>query len=175
MCPWPSICFHGPSGKFLDLPPPASLPPVQKRDAQHMFLQHKGSHTENCVSPSPPRKSVNFEDSLQFFLIWCGGGGGKTKFCGQEFYGHPDFSDLGWRKKSEMAQARFCTQTCSKVVGRDFYQTTRVALVTRVWRNFFCWAPFDLNHRKIRRKSTARALCFPSESRVARNSGESPF
>ena len=40
------ICFHGPLGKFLDLLPPASLPPVQKRDAQHMFLQHKGSHTE---------------------------------------------------------------------------------------------------------------------------------
>ena len=35
-----------PSGKFLDLLPPASLPPVQKRDAQHMFLQHKGSHTD---------------------------------------------------------------------------------------------------------------------------------
>ena len=24
-----------------------------------------------------------------------GGGGGKTKFCGQEFYGHPDFSHFG--------------------------------------------------------------------------------
>ena len=45
MCPWPSSCFHGPSSKFLDLLPPASLPPVQKRDAQHMFLQHKGAHT----------------------------------------------------------------------------------------------------------------------------------
>ena len=37
LCPWPSICFHGPSSKFLDLLPPTSLPPVQKRDAQHMF------------------------------------------------------------------------------------------------------------------------------------------
>ena len=43
MCPWPGICFHGPSSKFLDLLPPASPRPVQKRDAQHMFLQHKGS------------------------------------------------------------------------------------------------------------------------------------
>ena len=41
VCPWPSICFHGPSGKFLDLLPPASQPPVQKRDTQHMLLQHK--------------------------------------------------------------------------------------------------------------------------------------
>ena len=42
MCPWPSTSFHGPSGRFLDLLSPTSLPPVQKRDAQHMFLQHKG-------------------------------------------------------------------------------------------------------------------------------------
>ena len=26
--------------------PPASLPPVQKRDAQHMLLQHKGARTD---------------------------------------------------------------------------------------------------------------------------------
>ena len=50
MCPWPSICFHGPSGKFLDLLPPAARPPVQKRDAQHMILQHRGSHTECWIS-----------------------------------------------------------------------------------------------------------------------------
>ena len=51
MCPWPSICFHGLSGKFLDLLPPTSLPPVQKRDAQHMFSQHNRSHTEyNCIA-----------------------------------------------------------------------------------------------------------------------------
>ena len=46
LCPWPSICCHGPSSKFLDLLPPTSPPPVQKRDAQHMFLQHKRTHTE---------------------------------------------------------------------------------------------------------------------------------
>ena len=26
---------------------PTSLPPVQKRDAQHMFLQHRGAHAES--------------------------------------------------------------------------------------------------------------------------------
>ena len=46
LCPWPSICFHGPSCKFLDPLPLTSLPPVQKRDAQHMFLQHKRARTE---------------------------------------------------------------------------------------------------------------------------------
>ena len=44
LCFWTSICFHGPSSEFLDLLPPASLLPVQKRDAQHKFLQHK--HTD---------------------------------------------------------------------------------------------------------------------------------
>ena len=53
-CPWPSICFHGPSSKFLDLLPPASLPPMQKRDAQHMFLQHKGARTKACEAADLP-------------------------------------------------------------------------------------------------------------------------
>ena len=42
--PWASILLHGPLGICLDLLPAAPLPPVQKRDTQHMFLQHKG-HT----------------------------------------------------------------------------------------------------------------------------------
>ena len=50
--------------------------------------------------PPPPGKSVSFED---FLLICTGfphcgpfsGGGDKTKFCGQEFDGHPDFSERG--------------------------------------------------------------------------------
>ena len=32
-----AVVFMGPSSKFLDLLPPAPLPPVQKRDAQHTF------------------------------------------------------------------------------------------------------------------------------------------
>ena len=45
LCAWPSICFHGPSSKFLDLLPPASLPPQkQKRRAAHVFCGTKG-HT----------------------------------------------------------------------------------------------------------------------------------
>ena len=36
--PRASICFIAPSSKFLDLLPPAALPPVQERDAQHKLL-----------------------------------------------------------------------------------------------------------------------------------------
>ena len=48
VCPCLSICCHGPSSKFLDLLPPASVPPVQKRDAQHMFLQQLQMILEDC-------------------------------------------------------------------------------------------------------------------------------
>ena len=65
MCPWPSICIHGPSNKFSDLLPPASLPPVQKRAAQHTFLRHKGAHTDEngpfgtpFLTPKSPRKKL---------------------------------------------------------------------------------------------------------------------
>ena len=34
------------TSKFLDLLLPAPLPPVQKRDAQHKFLQHKRAHND---------------------------------------------------------------------------------------------------------------------------------
>ena len=50
-------------------------------------------------SPPPPGKSVNLEDFLlictvfHILVFFSGGGGGVTKFCRQEFYGHPDFSD----------------------------------------------------------------------------------
>ena len=44
--PLASILLHEPLDICLDLLPAAPLPPVQKRDAQHMFLQHRGAHTE---------------------------------------------------------------------------------------------------------------------------------
>ena len=44
--PWPSILLHGPLDICLDLLPAAPRPPMQKRDAQHMFLQHRGSRTD---------------------------------------------------------------------------------------------------------------------------------
>ena len=37
--PWASILLHGPLDICLDLLPAAPLPPMQKQDAQHMFLQ----------------------------------------------------------------------------------------------------------------------------------------
>ena len=68
---------------------------TQKRPDVHKIVLSIKSR----FPPPPPRKSVNFED----FILICtvlphfgplsGGGGGRTKFCGQEFYGHPDFSD----------------------------------------------------------------------------------
>ena len=51
----------------------------------------------------PPRKGVNFEDFILICAVFSsfwdlfGGGRGKTKFCRQEFYGHPDFSDSNCR------------------------------------------------------------------------------
>ena len=52
--------------KFYDLLPPASLPGVQKRDAQHMFLQHKGSHTD------PSRLSKFIAEIIRkYFLCIC--------------------------------------------------------------------------------------------------------
>ena len=44
--PWASILLHGPLDICLDLLPAAPLPPVQKRDSQHKFLQHKGAHAD---------------------------------------------------------------------------------------------------------------------------------
>ena len=45
-CPPPNHhLLMAPSRKFLDLLPPAPLPPVQKWDAHHKFLQHKETHT----------------------------------------------------------------------------------------------------------------------------------
>ena len=48
LCPWASILLHGPLDTCSDLLPASPPPPVQKRDAQHMFLQHRGARGENC-------------------------------------------------------------------------------------------------------------------------------
>ena len=44
--PWANILLHGPLGISLNLLPAATLPPLQKRDAQHVFLQHRGTHAD---------------------------------------------------------------------------------------------------------------------------------
>ena len=46
--PWASILLHGgPWTSFACICcPQLPLPPVQKRDAQHMFLKHGGAHAE---------------------------------------------------------------------------------------------------------------------------------
>ena len=44
--PCPSILLHWPLDICLDLLPAAPRPPMQKRDAQHMLLQHRGARAE---------------------------------------------------------------------------------------------------------------------------------
>ena len=66
----------------------------QKRPGVHKIVLSIKSR-----STPPPGKSVNFEDFILICTVFphfgpFSGGGGKTKFCGQEFYGHPDFSEL---------------------------------------------------------------------------------
>ena len=56
--PWPSILLYGPLDICLDLLPAAPPPSMQKRDAQHMFLQHRGARTE-CNSEFTTRKILN--------------------------------------------------------------------------------------------------------------------
>ena len=50
LCPCASILLHGPLDICLDLLPAAPSPPVQERNAQHMFLQHGGAHAEIWAS-----------------------------------------------------------------------------------------------------------------------------
>ena len=51
-----AFCFDGPLDICLDLLSEIPPPPVQKRDAQHMFLQHRGAHAENRPDTQIPRK-----------------------------------------------------------------------------------------------------------------------
>ena len=71
---------------------------VQKRPDVHKIVLS----IKLRFRPPPPGKSVNFTDLYNFFLMLClfsGGGGCKTKFCGQEFYGHTDFLILSSERK----------------------------------------------------------------------------
>ena len=54
--------------KFLDLLPPAPLPPVQRQDAQHKFLQHEVAHAEAKDSvrnrlAEAPKKAPDFPEA----------------------------------------------------------------------------------------------------------------
>ena len=57
---YPSILLHGPLDVCLDLLPAAPLPPVQKRDAQHKFLQHRGARADKNPSFGSPDLPKNF-------------------------------------------------------------------------------------------------------------------
>ena len=66
----------------------------------YIFQKHPDVHkiALSIKSRFPPeKKSINFEDFilnctvfLHFGVFFLGGG---TKFCGREFYAHPDFSE----------------------------------------------------------------------------------
>ena len=66
LCPWASILLHGPLDICLDLLPATPPPPVQNRDAQHMFLQHRGgtfrvlSAGSHRVLQGPARRGAQF-------------------------------------------------------------------------------------------------------------------
>ena len=47
--PWDSILLLGSLGICLDLLPAAPRSPVQKRDAQHMLLEHRVAHAETSI------------------------------------------------------------------------------------------------------------------------------
>ena len=65
---------------------------IQKRPDVHKIVL-----SIKLPSP-PPQKKCHFEGFLLICTVFPDfgpfQGGGLTKFCGQEFYGHPDFSDL---------------------------------------------------------------------------------
>ena len=44
---WASILLHGCLDICLDMLPEAPIPPLQKWDAQHKFLQHRGAHADS--------------------------------------------------------------------------------------------------------------------------------
>ena len=75
----------------------------------------------------PPRESVTFEGFILICTVFPhfgpfsgGGGGGKTKFCGQEFYGHPGFSEqsLTASKGKTLQAARACSHLGQKVLTK---------------------------------------------------------
>ena len=48
----------------------SSPPPVQKRDAQHMFLQHRGSHAEYRKNTPNKRRGLRKRGLVDFSLAW---------------------------------------------------------------------------------------------------------
>ena len=64
--PWANILLLWALGHCLDLLPAAPPPPAQKRDAQHMFLQHRGAHAEThqCIWFSRPEIWLKKAQSL---------------------------------------------------------------------------------------------------------------
>ena len=72
--PCASILLHGPLDICLDLLPAATLPRVQKRDAQHMLLQHRGADAEN----PPPGKCWNIPGNSGLPVQDCSNGKQKA-------------------------------------------------------------------------------------------------
>ena len=77
--PWASILLQGSLDICLDLLHATPLPTVQKQDAQHIFLQHRGAHAEKTrLRMSSARSNPHEWQSLpksvssNYFLQWFG-------------------------------------------------------------------------------------------------------
>ena len=87
---WRSVsCMH------QHTPPYRAIPGVS-----HPFVRNAQMSINRFVHkvafpPPPTEKSVNFGDFLLICRLSLTLGPFLNQFCGQEFYGHPDFSD-GW-------------------------------------------------------------------------------
>ena len=98
----------------------------------------------NCVCPPPPPgESVNFELLICTVCPHFGPfsrGGVKPKFCGHEFDGHPDFSDVdraSWHHPRLNFQVCMCVCVCVCVCVR-----TRVSVrpTLEIWSSWVLWA-----------------------------------
>ena len=94
-----------------------------RRDFSDLSQKHPDVHkivlSIKVRSPPPPGRSVNFEDSVLICTVFPhfgpfrGGGGGKTKFCGQEFYGHQTFLIKKEGKKIRGEPLRILPKGCN--------------------------------------------------------------
>ena len=105
---------------FAHFPPFSSLfssSPKGQGQTTAIDCKNREFHCDPVCTDPVQNFPINFEDFLLIctvfpqFALFFSGGGGETKFCGQEFYGHPDFLK---RTKCISNGARFHATTTSR-------------------------------------------------------------